>query len=230
MPAATPSSTRQFFGKYRGIVTDNNDPFKRGRVRARVPEVTLGESTGWAEPALPYAGNNEGSYLIPKVDSGVWIEFEAGRLERPLWSGCWWSDNQPPKSESGGEAKPSLKILRSEKGMLLALDDDAETLTISDGNGNNLLVIKVQQGQIRMAAQTKVIVEAPQIELVEGSTHPLVFGDDLLQYLNQLVLMFNTHMHLGELALGVLPVTPVIPTPQFPPAQPSLLSFKVKTG
>jgi hypothetical protein len=73
-------------------------------------------------------------------------------------------------------------------------------------------------------------VEAPQIELVENSTHPIVFGDQLLQHLNQLVAMFNSHTHPGELALGVLPVTPMPPVPPFPPADPSMLSLKVKNG
>ena len=75
-----------------------------------------------------------------------------------------------------------------------------------------------------------MIVEAPQIELVESATHPLVFGDDLMTYLNQLVTMFNAHLHPGELAAGILPVTPAPPVPPFPPATPSLLSMKVKTG
>jgi hypothetical protein len=91
-------------------------------------------------------------------------------------------------------------------------------------------VVKGQDKQVRVQATTKVIVEAPQIELVDGATHPLVFGDNLLQYLNQLVTMFNTHLHPGELAAGVLPVTPAPPVPPFPPATPSLLSMKVKTG
>ena len=73
------------------------------------------------------------------------------------------------------------------------------------------------------------MVEAPQIELVEGARHPLVFGDDLLQYLNQLVHIFSTHTHIGETVLGI-PVTPMIPTPPFPPATPALLSVHVKTG
>jgi hypothetical protein len=76
----------------------------------------------------------------------------------------------------------------------------------------------------------KVVVEAPQIELVENSTHPLVFGDNLLQYLNQIVQIYNTHLHPGELALGVFPVTPIIPMAPMPPATPELLSFKVTTG
>jgi hypothetical protein len=135
-----------------------------------------------------------------------------------------------PKDEAGAAATPPVKILRSEQGLLLALNDDARTITVSDGNGANLLKIDVQGGQIRVQAQTKVVVEAPQIELVDGAAHPLVFGDELMNYLSQLVTMFNTHLHPGELAAGVLPVTPAPPVPPLQPPTLSLLSLKVKTG
>jgi hypothetical protein len=158
------------------------------------------------------------------------MEFEAGDAERPIWTGAWWGDGQLPKNESSTGATPPLKILRSEKGMLLALDDSAQTVTLSDANGSNLITIKVQESQVRIQAAAKVIVEAPQIELVDGASHPLVFGDDLLQYLNQLVSLFNAHVHPGELAAAILPVVPTPPVPPFPPATPALLSLKVKTG
>jgi hypothetical protein len=79
-------------------------------------------------------------------------------------------------------------------------------------------------------ASSKVVVDAAQIELVDGASHPLVFGDNLLQYLNQIVSMFASHVHPGEMAAGVLPVTPAPPVPPFPPATPSLLSMRVKTN
>ena len=80
-----------------------------------------------------------------------------------------------------------------------------------------------------MKAATKVVVEAPQIELIDGARHPVVYGDDLLQYLNQLVTIFNAHVHAGETVIGI-PVTPAPPvSPQTPPT-PALLSQKVKTG
>jgi hypothetical protein len=225
-----PGGRGQHFGKYRGVVTDHDDPRQQGRLKARVPEV-LGEvETGWALPALPYAGNGEGYFVVPPVDAGVWIEFEAGDVSRPIWSGCRWAENEVPKNEAGTAATPPIKILRSEKGLLIALDDGAETLTLSDGNGSNLVTIKVQDSQVRVQAAAKVIVEAPQIELVDSASHPLVFGDNLLQYLNQLVNMFNLHMHPGQLAAGAIPVTPTPPAPPFPPATASLLSTKVKTG
>ena len=110
------------------------------------------------------------------------------------------------------------------------MNDDSQTISVSDENGKNMLKIEVQKGKIIIQGVTKAIVEAPQIELVENATHPVVFGDQLLQYLNQLVNFFNTHLHPGELALGVFPVTPAPPVPPFPPATPSLVSKKVKTG
>ncbi|HEY8973282.1 MAG TPA: phage baseplate assembly protein V [Burkholderiaceae bacterium] len=221
---------QRHWGKYRGIVTDNQDPSAIGRVKAQVPEV-LGADvvTPWATPCAPYAGPGVGLHAVPPVGAGVWIEFEAGDPSRPIWSGGWWGTADLPKDEQGTAAKPPLKILRSEQGLMVSLDDDAHTLTLSDANGSNLVTIRVDDGQIKVQAATKVIVEAPKIELVDGATHPLVFGDNLLQYLNQLVSLFNTHLHVGQTAIGI-PVTPMQPVVPFPPAPPSLLSQRVTTG
>lgn len=230
MDGMSGTAAERFYGKYRGTVSDNQDPQSLARLKARVPEVLGEEDSGWALPALPYAGDNTGLYTVPAVGAGVWVEFEAGDVSRPIWTGCWWGDGQLPKNEAGTEATPPMKILRSEEGLLVALDDDAKTITISDSDGSNLLTIKAQDGQVKLLAATKVIVEAPQIELVEGASHPLVYGDDLLNYLNQLVTTFNTHLHPGELAGGALPVTPMTPAPPAQPPTPALLSTKVKTG
>jgi Type VI secretion system/phage-baseplate injector OB domain len=220
----------RYYGKYRGKVSNVDDPSKLGRIKALVPSVLGEEETGWALPSVPFAGPNMGLYTIPPVDSGVWIEFEAGDPSLPVWTGCFWSSGQLPKDESGTEATPPLKIIQSEKGLLVALNDDSQIISISDANGTNLLKIEAQGGQITLQAQTKVVVEAPQIELIDGASHPLVFGDELMSYLSQLVTMFNTHLHPGELAAGVLPVTPAPPVPPLQPPTPSLLSVKVKTG
>src|SRR2546425_4244498 len=100
------SSGQKLFGKYRGLVTDNQDPKNLGRLRAKVQEVLGDTETGWALPVAPYAAKNEGFYAIPPVNAGTWIEFEAGDVERPLWSGAWWGDDQLPKNETGADTKP----------------------------------------------------------------------------------------------------------------------------
>lgn len=219
----------RYFGKYRGTVTDNDDPTSRGRIMVRVPAV-LGELESWAMPCVPYAGDGTGSYLIPEAGSGVWVEFEAGDPSYPIWSGCFWADDEIPENHEGTTATPSLKIIRSESGLMVTMDDDGQEITLSDENGSNIMKIEVQQGKIYIKGNIKVVVEAPQIELVENATHPVVFGDELMTYLNQLVSLYNSHLHPGELALGVLPVTPAPPVPPFTPPTPSLISLKVKSG
>lgn len=233
MPGSTtaaPSRATRHYGKYRGIVSDNGDPKKLGRLRARVPEILGDVETGWALPCAPYAGHQSGAFTVPAAGTGVWIEFESGVVSRPIWTGCWWGSGDIPTDEAGADATPDLKILRSESGLMVALHDDDGSIAVSDGNGQNLLHIQVKQGTVTVKAATKVVIDAPQIELVAGASHPLVFGDQLLQYLTQLVTMFNTHTHPGELAAGVLPVTPMVPVPPLQPPTPALLSLQVNTG
>jgi phage baseplate assembly protein gpV len=112
----------------------------------------------------------------------------------------------------------------------IEVNSGSSDITLTDQNGSNLVKIQVQAGQVSVQGQVKVTVDAPQIELVQGASHPLVFGDQLLQYLNQVAQIYQTHMHPGEMAAGVLPVTPAPPVPPFPPATPDLLSLKVITG
>ena len=223
------ATVTRHYGKYRGLVTDNQDPKNLARIRAKVPEILQDVDTGWALPSSPYAGDGSGFFRVPAKGAGVWIEFEAGDPSRPIWTGCWWADGQLPSDQDGNSATTDFSILRSEGGLMVVLNDTGPTIWVSDQNGTNLVKIDVSQGQITVEASTKVVVNAAQIELVDGAPHPLVFGDSLLEYLNQLVTLFNTHMHPGELAAGVLPVTPAPPVPPFTPATPDLLSLQVKT-
>jgi uncharacterized protein involved in type VI secretion and phage assembly len=219
----------RFYGKYRGTVTENDDPTHRGRLEVVVPAVT-GEQKVWAMPCVPYAGKGVGSYALPEKKAGVWVEFEGGDPSYAIWTGFFWADEELPKDENGKEVNPSVKISRSQEGLMLALHDDNQRIVLSDKNGHNFIQIDVRGEKITVQAKQKVVVQAPLIELVESASHPLVFGDDLLQYLNNLVALFNAHLHTGELALGVFPVTPAPPVSPFPSAQLSMLSTKVKTG
>lgn len=106
--------------------------------------------------------------------------------------------------------------------MMVTLDDQEQAITLSDKDGSNLITIDVQQGTITVKGTSKVVVDAPQIELVENSSHPVVFGDKLLQYLNTLVAVYHAHTHT--------PSTPSVVVPPLPPPTPDLLSFRVKTG
>jgi uncharacterized protein involved in type VI secretion and phage assembly len=218
-PVAPPGE--RFYGKYRGVVVDLDDPNGQGRVRARVPEV-LGEvESGWALPAAPYAGPGVGLFAVPPVDAAVWIEFEAGLVERPIWSGCIWGAEDAPERNNGAKATPEQKILRSERGLIVALDDRTGAIDVSDADGSNLLRIETQGGRVTIKSASKAIVEAPQVELVEDGTHQAVLGDELLRYLGQLITILQTHVHPSS---GAPPAAPL------PPPPPSLLSQRVRLG
>jgi len=220
----------RYFGKYRGVVVDNADPTHRGRIKVRVPAV-LGEQSVWAMPCVPYAGDNMGLYAIPEAGMGVWCSFEAGDPSFCIWEGCFWADEQRPADEKGRRATPPLKMIRTKEGLMVAFDDGAQTISVSDEDGSNILTIEVRKGQITVKGASKAVVEAPQIELVESSTHPVVFGDRLLDYLRNLELVFNTHMHPGQLAAAIVPVVPTTPMPQIMNvATPMLHSARVTTG
>ena len=118
-------------------------------------------------------------------------------------------------------------------GNKVTISEDQKTISLEDQNGNKIQLnedgitatdnandtVTMQKGTVKVKGASKVVVDAPQIELVENASHPLVFGDSLLTYLNQVVTMFNVHMHPGESAMG-LPVTPAPPAPPLPRQHP----------
>lgn len=217
----------RLYGKYRGTVAKNEDPLGQGRIKATVPEVLGEDSSGWALPCAPYAGPGSGQFTIPPVGAGVWIEFEAGDPSRPIWSGTWWGTEEAPRDAAGAAPQPTAKLLRSESGLLLSLDDERKTVTVCDEDGTNLIAIEVQQGRIEVRSRARVVSEAPLIQHGSGANHPAVRGDNLLSYLSQLVNLFNAHLHPGELAGGTVPVTPAPPVAPMPPPDPSLVTTKV---
>jgi uncharacterized protein involved in type VI secretion and phage assembly len=81
---------KQFFGKYRGTVMNNIDPMQMGRLQALVPDVANVIPSSWAMPCVPFAGIQNGFFAMPAIGSGVWIEYEQGDPDYPIWSGCFW--------------------------------------------------------------------------------------------------------------------------------------------
>lgn len=86
---------RPFYGKYRGKVVNNIDPLFLGRVMAEVPAVPAA-IMNFAMPCTPYAGFEVGFYAIPPMGANVWIEFEGGDPNFPIWSGCFWAEGELP--------------------------------------------------------------------------------------------------------------------------------------
>lgn len=165
--SALDPTTGQHYGKYRGVVADNEDPKNLGRLKALVPEV-LGEvETGWALPAAPFAGDGIGLFAVPPPDSGVWIEFEAGDVSRPIWSGCWWGDGQLPN-----QATPAIKVLKTVSGHTITLEDTdgSEKVEVTDKNGAKIIMdrsgVEIRKGGQKVKlSQSSVTVNDGALEV-----------------------------------------------------------------
>ena len=90
IPLDESETKKRFFGKYRGLVIENLDPLQIGRILAQVPDV-LGEApSSWALPCIPAAGIQAGCFIVPPIGSQVWVEFEQGDPDFPIWTGGFW--------------------------------------------------------------------------------------------------------------------------------------------
>ncbi len=163
----------KFYGKYRGSVVNNIDPLQRGRIQALVPDVSSTLPTSWAMPAVPVAGSGMGVFVLPPVGAGVWIEFEQGDPDYPIWSGGWWGNTGevPALALTGLPASPSIVLqtlggnivmisdlpgpsggilLQTKSGAMLSLSDTG--ITISDGQGATISLtgaaVTINQGAL----------------------------------------------------------------------------------
>jgi uncharacterized protein involved in type VI secretion and phage assembly len=134
----------QFFGKYRGSVANNIDPLRQGRLQVNVPAVLGDGSLSWAMPCVPYAGSGVGFFTIPPVGANVWIEFEAGNPDYPIWSGCFWASGELPTEAT----LPMVKLIKT----------DTATFKLDDTPGAGGVSIELTSGA-RIAVNATGIIE-----------------------------------------------------------------------
>jgi uncharacterized protein involved in type VI secretion and phage assembly len=87
-------SQPRYYGKYRGTVKINVDPLSIGRLMVEVPDVGGDDLMTWALPCFPFAGRQQGFFIAPAIDSNVWVEFEQGDTDYPIWSGCFFDPDE----------------------------------------------------------------------------------------------------------------------------------------
>jgi hypothetical protein len=147
---------KRYYGKYRGTVLNNIDPMQMGRIQAIVPDVSSVVPTSWAMPCLPVGGIQMGMYAVPPIGAGVWMEFEHGDPDKPIWTGCYWGSpaEVPVLALAGNPASPSIVLqttlqntlsisdlpgptggflLKTTTGAMLMINDVG--ITISNGKG-----------------------------------------------------------------------------------------------
>jgi uncharacterized protein involved in type VI secretion and phage assembly len=220
----------RFYGKYRAFVADNSDPDSRGRLRLKIPSV-LGPDvvSGWALPCAPYGGvANKGFFFIPDQEAGVWVEFEGGLLEYPVWVGTFWS--KPGSSEApepaNSQSPPTSGIIKTKNHSIeLADADGSEAINIKDTkNGNTVtlnakgILIQDQNGNTVKLESSGITIDGSAIKIGAGAVDKLVKGDTLKLLLAPWLTMVATHVHPNG-NMG----SPTGPSPTLSPA-PDLTS------
>jgi uncharacterized protein involved in type VI secretion and phage assembly len=165
------AAPKRFYGKYRGQVLENVDPLETGRLLVQVPDVANFLPSSWATPCLPYAGIQSGLFVVPEIGSTVWIEFEQGNPDHPIWVGCFWG--------SGAEV-PAMALAAPGVPQMVIQTPLQNTLLISDVPGpTGGILLKTTSGAFISIADTgitisngqgaTIVMEGPSVTINEGA-------------------------------------------------------------
>jgi hypothetical protein len=115
---------QNYYGKYRGTVLNNVDPLQIGRLLVQVPDVAGLIPSSWAMPCFPITGKQMGSYMIPQIGSGIWVEFEQGNPDYPIWSGCWYGSvaEVPALALAGNPVSPNIVLQTTLQNAIIVSD------------------------------------------------------------------------------------------------------------
>jgi uncharacterized protein involved in type VI secretion and phage assembly len=117
-------SDQKYFGKYRGMVINNVDPMQMGRLMVQVPDISGLIPSTWAMPCFPVTGKQMGVWAVPLIGSGVWVEFEQGDSDYPIWVGCFPGSaaDVPALALAGNPVSPSIVLQTSLQNTLMISD------------------------------------------------------------------------------------------------------------
>jgi uncharacterized protein involved in type VI secretion and phage assembly len=165
----------RYFGKYTAFVKDNADPENRGRLRLTVPAV-LGSTvvSGWALPCAPFGGQaGQGLFFIPDSGAGVWVEFEGGDPDYPIWVGTFWSKpggtTEVPKP-ADSQSPPTSKIIATQKHIIEFADaDGSEAITITDSTNKNVVTLDANGISIEDQNGNVITLTSSGVDVADGN-------------------------------------------------------------
>jgi hypothetical protein len=166
---------KRFYGKYRAKVINNIDPQRLGRLLVQLPDALGLAPSSWASPCVPLAGPTGppmGVYLVPPIDAGVWVEFEQGEPERPIWVGCFWGapSDVPPLANAGLPTSPSIVMQTAGQHVFVISDVPGPTggIMLKSAAGAMILVndlgITISNGQ-----GAKIVMTGTAVMINEGA-------------------------------------------------------------
>ncbi len=147
-----------------GIVTDNKDPDKLLRVKVKIPVLSAQDTTWWVPVVSLGAGKDRGWFFLPEVNDEVLVGFEHGDINHPIVIGTLWNGkDKAPESNPGSNPK---RVLVSRTGSRIELDDEKNTITISDGGGKGVVTFKADDNKLIIEAKSgDVMIQAPKGEV-----------------------------------------------------------------
>nr|WP_320192952.1 phage baseplate assembly protein V [uncultured Desulfobacter sp.] len=124
-----------YYGKYRGTVVNNEDPKRQGRIQVLVPDVSGIALSNWAMPCVPIGGLQSGISTIPPIGSGVWVEFEQGDPDYPIWVGGFWGSaaDPPVMAQAAAPAVPNIVLQSIGQNSVTLFGDPARGVMLSCG-------------------------------------------------------------------------------------------------
>lgn len=143
-PETTGDPPQKYFGKYRAVCVNNIDPLHMARIQVSVPDVTGSMPTTWAMPCLPVAGVSMGIFAVPPRGAGVWVEFEQGDPDYPIWVGCYWggASELPKLAKSALPAVATITLETKRGGGISVSDLPGPTggITLKSAQGASVIV------------------------------------------------------------------------------------------
>lgn len=140
------ASEQKYFGKYRGTVMNNIDPLNEGRLMVEVPDVLSLSPSSWAIPCVPLAGPTGppmGVYMVPPIGAGVWIEFEKGDPDYPIWVGCRWGSAAcvPTLALAGLPVSPNIVLQTAGQNAIVISDIPATGIMLKSATGTSMILV-----------------------------------------------------------------------------------------
>lgn len=172
----------KFYGKYRAIVSEVHDTEFRGRIKVRCPKVYGEFESPWCLPCVPFAFDKGGIFMIPHLNEVVWIEFEEGNPEFPIWTGSWWAEEKAPLDKALYPSQTNInKIFKSRSGHLLQFVDweGNEQLIIRHSSGNEIIFEGNEQITIKHSSGSEIMFEANgEIKIKHSSGSEMIFEEN----------------------------------------------------
>lgn len=162
----------KYYGIYRGNVVNNIDPLQIGRIMATVPDVSGLTPTTWANPCMPIAGQGMGTFWVPQIGAGVWLQFEGGDPDRPVWIGGWWGEASelPTLALAGVPGDPNLVIQTTLENAIVVSDLPGPTGGIMLKSTTNATIIVNDTGiYIDNGKGASIVMTGPTVTINNGA-------------------------------------------------------------